>query len=306
MLDKKTIKKAIIDIAHLYERFHYLEYVEAIEFTGGGEPLTNPNFIYALDLCKDYDIKTALVTNGGLLTKRICDKVLECCEFIRISLDAGTEWTHDILHQPKRKDDYSRILKSIGYLAKNNKRNITVGIAFLVCPKNISEMYMTAKKMKKAGASYINFRPVNTDYELVRKRIGYSSDNFLITQQIQIQKQIDMAKTLEDEDFKVYGTFQKYRKKLQQHYFKKCRATPLNPVLGADGELYICCERRGEMSLGNIRDVDNLWDLWGTEKHQKIIESINLNECPKKCKYTQYNEIIERCFINNEMGWEFL
>ncbi len=56
------------------------------DFEGGGEPLINKHTLEALRLANDLGIKTAMSTNGRLLTPEIAASV----DYLRVSLNAGT------------------------------------------------------------------------------------------------------------------------------------------------------------------------------------------------------------------------
>ncbi|MBW3020339.1 radical SAM protein [Candidatus Woesearchaeota archaeon] len=59
--------------------------------------------------------------------------------------------------------------------------------------------------------------------------------------------------------------------------FDRCLATPLGGVFKADGSFDLCCDARGKYVLAN--NWDELLEIWGTEKHKELINTI----IPKKC-----------------------
>ena len=59
----------------------------AVTITGGGEPLTNPNFCYCVKKMKSIGLSVGVITNGLLLDNQIIDIVIQNASFIRISLD---------------------------------------------------------------------------------------------------------------------------------------------------------------------------------------------------------------------------
>src|SRR5262245_48635994 len=61
-----------------------------IQFEGGGEPLINTHTLEALRLANSLGIKTAMSTNGRLLTPEIA----ACVDYLRVSLNAGTAAQH--------------------------------------------------------------------------------------------------------------------------------------------------------------------------------------------------------------------
>lgn len=69
--------------------------VPLVIFTGG-EPLVRPDIWELADYCRKKEIKTALSTNGTLITADIACKIRSCgIEYAGISLDGATAATHD-------------------------------------------------------------------------------------------------------------------------------------------------------------------------------------------------------------------
>lgn len=119
---------------------------KSITFTGGGEPLTNPDFDRMVLLAKDADFKIGLITNGILLDTIA---TADLFEFVRVSLDAATSETY-------------RKIKGNGYFERvlDNIETFQTGISFVVCPDNEHEVDL-AKQMYDFGKSkYIQFKPV--------------------------------------------------------------------------------------------------------------------------------------------------
>ncbi len=69
--------------------------IPLVIFTGG-EPLVRPDIWQLADHCREAGIKTALSTNGTLITDEVAGKIKACgIEYAGISLDGATAQTHD-------------------------------------------------------------------------------------------------------------------------------------------------------------------------------------------------------------------
>lgn len=279
--------------------------VRAIEFTGGGEPLANPETTAAMHLARSFGKKTCLVTNGTLLTPKICEDVVETCDFVRISLDASKPETYKKL-KGGNDGDFEHVIKMVDELvqARCGRELPVIGLAFLVNPWNLHEIPDAAELASAAGVDYINFRPLFTNYPIIKEQLGYDSNKFVTEKKDEINHLIKIAKRIANGDIKIYHSTTRYGLGYRP---PMCKVTPLNPVVQADGNVCVCCERRGDESLylGSLYE-DNFWDLWGTKIHRNILKTLYTANCPQKCKLNGYNEIYDRCFESGEMGWDFV
>jgi len=265
--------------------------VRSITFTGGGEPLCNPATPDAMRLCRDLNVECGLVTNGGLIHDHL-ETIAKTCKFCRISLDAGTKVTHEKLHRPKAGRRFNEILEDIKTLKRLNP-NMTIGVAFLVHDENYYEIEIVTRKVKETKADYIQIRPVI-------QGISFSTAS-------KAQELIEEARAHADDDFKVYAIMHRFTEIFDiKRKFSKCRATPLICSIGADLNVYICCQLRGDPKfiIGNLKDK-SFKEIWWSDHHQKIIDSIDITKCPV-CRYIPYNEILEKCVLNDQMHRNFL
>jgi MoaA/NifB/PqqE/SkfB family radical SAM enzyme len=82
---------------------------KSILFVGGGEPMTNPATVDAIELAASHNISVGLVTNGALVGKNHAKRLKQAASYVRFSLDAAKPGTHFKLH---RIDDHKRIIES--------------------------------------------------------------------------------------------------------------------------------------------------------------------------------------------------
>ena len=88
-----------------------------------------------------------------------------------------------------------------------------------------------------------------------------------------------------------------------------CLAPALRPVVGADGELYPCCDLRGhkEYSFGNIKE-QNFWEIWDSPYREQMFERTMNKECLEHCSfpYDFYNQALDYLRDENKIDSEFL
>jgi MoaA/NifB/PqqE/SkfB family radical SAM enzyme len=288
--DFKQDKNMMIPTEIMFSLIHELAEggVKSVTFTGGGEPLTNPATVEGLYKVKEVGMEVGLVTNGGLMVPEVSKAIVDTCKFLRISLDAATEKTHTSIHRPKNlsKDSFDKILNHISTLVdlkKNKKKDLTVGIAFLVHPLNYLEIYEAATLAKKLGVDYIQIRPVFIPKRKPLEKIWFA-----------VQELMEKSMELIDSKFHVFPILHRFDEVSKvERTFARCLGHALLGVAGADCNLYLCCQLRGDprFTFGNLKK-ETFFDIWKGKKRQEVIKRINLEKCPP-CRYTKYNELLD-------------
>lgn len=280
--------------------------VKGITVGGGGEPLMSPHVDDLLHKCQDHKIEVGLVTNGSRLIDHE-EVISETCKYVRISIDAGTRETHNLVH--RKKDDFETIMNSIIDLRRVNK-NLIIGFAFLVQKENYKEVYRACRLFKKVGADYGQFRPV--------LKITPETHEITEKEYPEALKQLKRAKRdFEDEKFKVYGIMHRFSMVLKKELSPtKCYTTPLIAVCMANCQLALCCNTRDR---GQLHDPSNYYDkyvigsfkdkplkeVWGSDRHKKLISNIDVKNCTV-CRYVPYNYLFKEVILKDEMHRCFL
>lgn len=274
---------------------------KSITFTGGGEPLINPATIHAIGKAVSLNIKTGLVTNGALLDEKKGNIVIKNCEFVRFSLDAGTLKTHTLLHNPSnpKVDNFDIIidnLKRLVEIRKNLKRNVTIGIGFLVHEKNYKEIKITAELVKKIGADYFQVRPLFIPGELSYTKTW-----------LKVKDLVDDTLKLSDDKFYVFPIKRRFDEIISnKKNYSICLIHKLLAIAGADSNIYMCSLFRGykNFSFGSLKE-QSFKEIWNSERRRKVIKSLKINNCPS-CRYNTYNEILEYLFDKERPHGEFI
>lgn len=293
MISKEIFKSVIEEVLKLGAK--------SITFTGGGDPLTNPQTVELMPHIKQSGVSIALITNGGLLNEEKCRIIVENCSYIRVSVDAGREVTHNELHRSKNKknDNFRTILGNLSCLVnwkKKLKKNIQIGAGFLVHPKNMHEILTFTKQMKKIGVDYVQIRPVCTldrgEREIIVKMA---------------KGQITQSLKLADKNFGTFPMLHRFDEIISiEKSYDTCYGHGLVGTIGADCNVYLCCQLKGNNKyiLGNLRE-NSFEKIWYSQKRKSIVRKLNSNSCPP-CRYNKYNEILEYLADKEKIHTEFL
>lgn len=257
---------------------------KAIVFSGG-EPLVHKDFLKSvLEGSQSLDI--GVITNGQLLTPDLSHTIkprLSSESWIRISLNADGSEMHERYHRVSGK--YGVIIDNIRALVKA-PGNITIGIAFNTGLQTISGMMKATEIAKGLGVDYIQFRPFIT-----------LAPHDETESEAALQRNLEDCKRLEDENFKVIASTDKYEQAQRSSIdYSRCHAQQFaSMVIAANGKVYACCygSYLEKFCLGDAKS-DDLKSIWESERRQQVISQLNpQTDCPMFCRFDGVNRAVE-------------
>jgi MoaA/NifB/PqqE/SkfB family radical SAM enzyme len=119
----------------------------AVEFTGGGEPTVHRDHLEIIGFAQQLGLQTGLVTNGVRLRDHA---VFHALDWLRISLDAGTEATYRLV---RKSDAWPIVMRNLKLAA--GLRKPKVGVGFVVTRENSHEIEQACRVVRDAGIPYI-------------------------------------------------------------------------------------------------------------------------------------------------------
>ena len=261
--------------------------VRGLIFTGGGEPLCHPHTTKIVKLAHHLGLDIGFISNGSLITKEIGKLLLECCTWLRISLDAISPKTFEKVHGLDGKA-FQKVLDNICLLTRLKKKinsKTTVGVGYLTCDYTKDEMDKATKLCKELDVDYLQFRPMqihnngNFEYHLT-----------------DISKNILRCTKESGNGFKVLYSKHKYEMMKDKDYgrnYKKCYGHQFATVIGADAKIYICCHMRGydKYCLGDLKK-NSFEEIWNSQQRKKVAENINFKDCIPLCRDNTFNQIL--------------
>jgi len=220
--------------------------VKSITFTGGGEPLMNPEFNEMAQAAFDRWFEVGLITNGVNLDKV---KNVAKFKFIRVSLDASNKEEYNNV---KGADKFDKVIDNIKWAIK---RGAVVGLSYVVCEENKNGIKEAQKLADKLQVRYIQFKPA-----------WENNKSFCFEDEKENSKSI-------------------ITKRYKANNNTPCMIAGLIGIIGADKNVYFCCQHRGDkryLNLGSLKD-NSFNSLW--QKRKNIIPDIS--RCPQ-CRYMNY------------------
>lgn len=207
---KYTHEQLMASLGHMIELG-----LRSVIIIGGGEPTIYPKFGDIIRYLKEYNIQIAIVSNGSR-NQTIYD-IAECLsekDWVRLSLDSGTNDTFIRMHKPRKGITLEEICSWVPRIRSRNPR-LSVGFSFIIAWENaktgnnvnvisnMGEIVTATKLARNYRFGYISFKPLLTRYPSGTEVMDPSvMTDFKFTIE-RIGVAIDEAKTYETEDFKV-------------------------------------------------------------------------------------------------------
>ncbi len=267
--------------------------VRSTNFTGGGESTISPAFKPVLEyIGQNSDIKMGIFTAGVMLDKfDLFESMCKYMEWIRFSIDSGTEETYNRIRVTNKNTDWNKMLSNLSKLIETKKRinsKTVIGTGFVITPDNYTEIIDFANMFKNYDVDYCQYKPeiisVEKEGETQRKVEFWETD---------IKPLLKQAKEILGDKFQI----NEYKLNdliddpihFGRHY-KKCYGSQLTPCIGAQGEIFVCPNTRGHLkySYGNVYKRSFI-DIWNdVENRMKVMHLIEEKEkfsgCSALCK----------------------
>jgi MoaA/NifB/PqqE/SkfB family radical SAM enzyme len=122
--------------------------VQAIQFTGGGEPTVHPDHLELFARAQAHGISTALVTNSINLEPD--HPSVKAMSWIRVSVDAGTPDTYARTRRVAARH-WDTVWSNVKALSESCGGTVSVG--FVVTPENYRELPAAAEMVSQSGAA---------------------------------------------------------------------------------------------------------------------------------------------------------
>ena len=265
--------------------------IEGIELSGGGEPALHPDCYYIASYIKSRGIKVGMLTNGTRLDNKA---ILDNFAYIRVSLDACDKETFNKIKQPVNDNVFEEVIENINSLVRDRKsKRPYIGVKVLVSKLNYKTLPNMISFVKSLKVDYLQFKGShNTEFDLDQSE-AKEVDNKLDTYKDLLKNSI--------EDFYITGRVSRTYSSL------KCFTAPTHAVIDSKGNMYICCFFEGrDLCIGNIFKSRFL-DIWGKERHLKLMDSIKPEECNKYiCRWIDYNNYMSNVLDEDLVNISFI
>lgn len=250
-----------------------------LQFEGGGEPLINKHTLEALRLANTLGIKTAMSTNGRLLTPDVAASV----DYLRVSLNAGTaeqHWKTNHGADVTDKGDWNIIIENIRAAVPHKRGDI--GLGFVVDADNYRDIPAFCTLAAEIGVDFVHIRPAFWfDPEEDRRVRAIMPAALKLCQLAQWN--------LRETPLKIFALTDKFEGYWTPRPYHACRAVWTGVVLRATGDFAVCKDRM-DLTFGHTPSYKHgaaFEDVWLSEEHRRVVARIHdgkdgeLSACPR-------------------------
>ena len=252
--------------------------VKTVEWTGGGEIASHPNYKEIFREANNLGFEQALVTNGTLLDEESI-QLVKGFEWTRFSIDSATKETYK---QIKKVDAFDKAISNLKRLLEVRDRKNVVGFSFIVCRENYKEIHKASILAKSLGCDNIRFSLAMTPN---REKLFEAIWDICV-------KQIDSAKREQTRDFRVFAFSNRIYELSLEVLSEHCYYTDFVGVISPTG-VYPCCRLKDDAkyNFGNL-ERHSFKEIWFGEKRKRFVENVRKNGCAMDCWMTEKNRFI--------------
>ena len=269
--------------------------VQAISFTGSGDPLLFPHVEHVLERIVAQGIQFGVTSNLAMKLKPSALYSLTHASWIRWSMNAGSKDVYLAVNSPRAGGEasaYERVVQNVSTLLDSRrelKAPLQINASMVITEVNRRDVRAAAELAANLGVNSISFRP-DVPPEADENSYKRFPDD--------LQASIDQAHCdLSNDKFRVYADTE-WLKDLRKPDDPDllCFYSNHSTFVAATGEVYPCCYTHGrrEFSMGNILDM-SFQDFWNSSQRRDNYRNLQFSHCPS-CPYGKTNRILRELY----------
>jgi Fe-coproporphyrin III synthase len=268
--------------------------VKAVTFSGGGEPLIYPHIAEAANRLGKNGIKLATLTNGSHLHEDIAEAFARYGTWVRISIDGWNAESYAKIRNVKL-TEFDMVINNMRNFANLNS-SCVLGINYVIDNQNYGHVLEFTKLMKDAGVNHMKIMGVLVSND------GRESNQYHDGFRESVYEQIEQAKLLEDEKFKIIDHYHEFPERFDKGYHT-CPSTQFLTIIGADSKVYSCHDKAyTELGLLGSIEKRRFKDFWYSEENRKRLKEINPSkDCQHHCAEHNRNLMLHE-YLNVDPG----
>lgn len=288
--------------------------LKSVIVIGGGEPTVHPQFEEIIAFLKSKGLEVGIVSNGTRMDRlvKVAPFLTGSKDWLRLSLDAGTDESFAIIHNSKSKKTLTEIVGEVKAMRARGS-NFQMGFSYLaLCEDfvgnnrplrdNLKEIPLAAKLARDHGFSYLSVKPFISPEP---SRITDPDSEYVE----EVKRQVGLAKEYETEDFKVLESFNLFalfanQNERLRNQPKTCHSNFFRVVATPDG-IFSCPVWRGFKTFQltpHDQDFSQDYDEYFNKNRLRHLNELDAKkECAHvTCIYNDLNWFIEDLINNPE------
>jgi MoaA/NifB/PqqE/SkfB family radical SAM enzyme len=241
--------------------------VEAVTFSGGGEPLLYKPLPSVIERLATGGIRVATLTNGANLKGRVADALATHATWARVSVDAWDDESYT-RSRGAREGEFTRLLENMRAFVRRGTRCV-LGVSFIIGRDNHHRISEVCRMFKDAGVNHVKLSAAvvgNDAAENNRYHREFSAA---------ARAEIDRALVLTDGQFAVLDHYHELNERFEKTY-TRCLFLNFLTVIGADLNVYTCQDKAytRDGALGSIQNR-RFRDFWFSDENRAKIAAFD-------------------------------
>jgi radical SAM protein with 4Fe4S-binding SPASM domain len=273
--------KTRLDVEGLTKLLDQFPNLLRVKLQGMGEPLLNKELLAMLELLEKRKIKTAIVSNGSVMTDTIRDKLLTVSTDVFFSIDGATQ---EVFENVRVGSSFKKVVDNIKKLTgarqkKSSSKGKTIAARTVVTKQNVHELSGIVRLATDLGLDSLTFQLIMTSWG----KAGM--------EEINSQKRVTEAKELEEQVTKAKQEAERVGLPLfirnDDKYSRKnkCGWPWKSAFIASNGDVVPCAilADSDTVNMGNVFEED-FETIWDSEKYRELRRQHREHDLPEYCK----------------------
>ena len=259
--------------------------VNAVTFSGGGEPFCYPYLLDAVKKLSQSHVKFAALTNGVLLKDEVAEVFAHHAKWLRISID-GWDGPSYAEYRGVGDNDFAKVLANIRNFKKFGGQCYT-GASVIVDRTNAEHVYDLIETLRETGVNSVKVSPC------IVSNSGKENNNYHEPIFGTVKDQVVKARDkFETEVFEIFDSYHEQLESFEKDY-TWCPYLQILPVIGADQNVYSCQDKAYNIEEGSVGSIKNMRfkDFWFSDKNKFFSINPSLN-CNHHCVADAKNRLL--------------
>ncbi len=260
--------------------------VEAVTFSGGGEPLIYPHIVDTVERLAAGGIRIGCLSNGSMLKGRVAEAFARHASWIRISIDGWDDASYGRYRNTKAGAFEGMIDNLTAFSATGT--SCVLGASMIVDKDNAGRIVELGRRLKQAGVAHLKLSPC------ILSNDGAESNAYHGAITAEVEAGIAEARRLlEDESFEVVDHYHALAETFERPY-DTCPFSRLLTVIGADQAVY-ACQDKAYTETGRLGSIAGrrFRDFWYSAENAAALAAIDPGQhCRHHCVAEAKNRVL--------------
>jgi MoaA/NifB/PqqE/SkfB family radical SAM enzyme len=236
--------------------------VQAVTFSGGGDPFCYPYLEEAAEKLAEKGIKFAALTNGSRVYGTVAEQFAHHATWLRISMDGWDDASYS-LYRGCPEGEFSRVIDNMQAF-KNIGGSCYLGVCIVVDKHNSSHIYELIQRLHIIGINSVKVSPCIVSNSGVENNLYHQPIFGMVKEQTE-----RAIAEFSGDGFEIFDSYHTQLETFAKSYHW-CPYLQISPVIGADLNVYSCHDKAYNLKeglLGSIRDT-SFKELWNSDKNR--------------------------------------